>query len=738
MSPFGRVDFTASAVLRHTRSRPATASHAAPCICGKLEPVQSSGYNSYGGMGNTPSYLVRLRPVVKVDDDRIAVGRDGMAVGETFTMAIELVSPNGTQHLENRHINGNLSSIGIVCQDVVMPEAMADEDKTGARLLYEEALNYIDRWNASEQQLASLLQVERIRPVPTVVNLGGVLEVTYLMDTPHQVEWQGLYIDADLRACEAVPARRIEGLMSDPVALFTQLSGLQGSVLENRLFEDDFGVGAISTAKLFGHAAQAGIPILTIEAANIDTLFPTLPFADNIKADITNAVNQGLVVRIPGSEISYEDWTGIGYIKQDPATFEAGYMLSGMIAGGMTAWYIERWDDTPFHATSSHNDNPGAACYIQRISGTDMQEGMVGTEFKKPLQVRVTDSMLRPVRNAPVTFTLTAGGGTLKAGTEQGTTVHAVTNHLGIADVFLSLGEKTSNNPVFRKREGDIPYAQQISCHIVDASLLEKVNDEKFIIKNEDFITRMIINGEGFLIAEGVEPIISGTEADKKKALVLQLTRGNNILLASRLNLTIDGVEKMFRHKNLRSVLGASGGADDRDTAPNFPDDPSCNKAFVFTHGFNVSGEAARAWHCEVFKRMFWSGSKARFYGVTWYGDEGIIPVAYYRSDVINAFETSRYFDEFIREIKGDGEVVVAAHSLGNMMVSAAIQDYGTQVDRYFLINAALAREVFNSSFVDQDTFMTHKEWRDKGYEERLYASKWHELFAEDLVSAKF
>jgi hypothetical protein len=33
----------------------------------------------------------------------------------------------------------------------------------------------------------------------------------------------------------------------------------------------------------------------------------------------------------------YEDWTGIGYIKENPDTGKSGYMLSGMIAGGMTA-----------------------------------------------------------------------------------------------------------------------------------------------------------------------------------------------------------------------------------------------------------------------------------------------------------------------------------------------------------------------------------------------------------------
>ena len=57
----------------------------------------------------------------------------------------------------------------------------------------------------------------------------------------------------------------------------------------------------------------------------------------NIKDAITNAVNQGFIVRVPQTELTYEDWTGTGYIMERASTGEAGYMLSGQIAGGMTA-----------------------------------------------------------------------------------------------------------------------------------------------------------------------------------------------------------------------------------------------------------------------------------------------------------------------------------------------------------------------------------------------------------------
>jgi len=53
--------------------------------------------DSYGGLDNTPSYLVRLRPLLKVNDEIIAAGKDGLPMGEEYGLTFELLSPNGTE-----------------------------------------------------------------------------------------------------------------------------------------------------------------------------------------------------------------------------------------------------------------------------------------------------------------------------------------------------------------------------------------------------------------------------------------------------------------------------------------------------------------------------------------------------------------------------------------------------------------------------------------------------------------
>ena len=258
--------------------------------------------NSYGGLGNTPAYLVRLRPSLQLNGENLVVGRDGLAGGEAYDLAIELISPNGREKITNTHITGNYAVIGIAAQQAVLPAPLPEEERNAYQLLYEEACKYIDRWNQAEKELAALTQMVITRPIPTVVTLGGVMEVTYLLDTPHGVEWKGVYLDADLKAIET--AARQNSQENEAVRRnFMRLSSLQGSLLEHRIFEDDFEVQSISTAKLFQLAHEQQISFLTINQTNLETVLSALSVADAIKAEISNAVNQGLTVEIPQTEM---------------------------------------------------------------------------------------------------------------------------------------------------------------------------------------------------------------------------------------------------------------------------------------------------------------------------------------------------------------------------------------------------------------------------------------------------
>jgi len=280
-----------------------------------------------------------------------------------YMLTIELISPNGTERIQKNQIAGNLTTIGIVAgkvtpsasplPQVVDATAISEEDDAET-ILHKEAMRYMDRWNRSEDELASLLHINVIRPLPAVTISGGVMDVKYTEGIPQRMSWKGVFIDAAFRAASPI-SRNPSTTTADTPKLFMELSALDGSVLEHRIFEEDLKVESISTAKLMQlcrEQAPATCQVISIDRANIESILPSLLLDNDISEDIVNAVNQGQTVSIPQpltpspqSLIHYLDWTGTGYIKENIQTKEAGYMLSGGIAGGMTAVSPDKWTD---------------------------------------------------------------------------------------------------------------------------------------------------------------------------------------------------------------------------------------------------------------------------------------------------------------------------------------------------------------------------------------------------------
>ncbi|MDI1336483.1 MAG: alpha/beta hydrolase [Lacunisphaera sp.] len=251
----------------------------------------------------------------------------------------------------------------------------------------------------------------------------------------------------------------------------------------------------------------------------------------------------------------------------------------------------------------------------------------------------------------------------------------------------------------------------------------------------------------------GIILIEAGKATDKP--LRLEAWRGAEQLARLELPLKFGGVETMFRHVNLARAVGIACETPNRGGAPNWPDALNNKKAFLFVHGYNVNQQQARGWEAEIFKRLWWSGSRAQFWGVTWCGYESQVPVARftpnYQQNVIHAFGTAPQLANFIGKLRADQpgliEVGVAAHSLGNMVVSSAISDYQAPIDRYFMIDAAVAAEAYDggqdSQVVQSDdgtAFLPHTEWNkqfDGVYPARLWATNWHKLFLSTDARSK-
>lgn len=189
-----------------------------------------------------------------------------------------------------------------------------------------------------------------------------------------------------------------------------------------------------------------------------------------------------------------------------------------------------------------------------------------------------------------------------------------------------------------------------------------------------------------------------------------------------RLRLIASGVEDMYTRVNLRNGSATVWPGSDL---------PSANgKNVIFLHGFKVDEQEARAWNAEMFKRLWQSGSDARFHGVTWFGNDGINNGALnYHGNVVHAFEAAPHLRNYVYSLSG--EKTVMAHSLGNMVVSSAIADHGMGVGKYFMLNAAVPAEAYDESSWHSDDSglnpMMHNDW--SGYAGCTWSARWHELF---------
>lgn len=425
--------------------------------------------DAHGGLSNTPAYLVHLRPSLSIDGEHRVVASDGLAMGDDYQLTVIFDGPHARSARTARHIAGNLVVLGIAAQQALPPAERPQEEQDAAWLMQGTALRYVQRWNAAEDELSAALDLAIARPLPTLVTVGGVLDVARLLDVPRELTWKGLFMDAGLRSVEVVAQTGQTGAEVD----FMRLSALQGSVLEKQVFVDEYQVDAVSTSGVLGQANAAAQPLLRLDASNGVDLLPTLNLPENVRADIEAALHQGQTVTLPQTQSHLKLWSGYGYLKENPQSGEAGYMLSGVLAGGTT---IEEWAQNyrtnllRAPLAEPPNTDALAAAHIVKIPVSDLQCGTVGQQLEQPLAVLVTDLKGRPVAGAAVTLTHSVGLDRTDAVTTP-VTYTASTDSLGIARFKPVLGKHTGANPRFLKIDQNDEFVTQVGLNLFDAKV---------------------------------------------------------------------------------------------------------------------------------------------------------------------------------------------------------------------------------------------------------------------------
>ena len=212
----------------------------------------------------------------------------------------------------------------------------------------------------------------------------------------------------------------------------------------------------------------------------------------------------------------------------------------------------------------------------------------------------------------------------------------------------------------------------------------------------------------------------------------------DGVLFAAQIPMHVGDVSQMIGWLNLRGIAGGEDGVSTRLGTPDWPESEHKPGNVVFVHGYNMAEDAETPlWAKNVFKKLWWAGLDRGFIAVQWRGNEGqfYLPsegwvTPNYYGNVQNAFATASALKNAMDGINGPKWFV--AHSLGNMLVSAAIQDHQMPHEKYFMLNAAVAMEAFDpTDGITQASHdnMTPEAWTN--YTDRVRATHWFERFPE-------
>jgi transglutaminase superfamily protein len=302
---------------------------------------------NYGGLLKTPAYLVKVMGQVKVDGVVVLEGPP-VNMGESLKLSLQFTSPGTfSGAIETEMAAGIYYNIALSAMNVADKQAsngldisnnlpgtffnsINDGDNQVGKVLHNIGLQYFTHTNNASKLLEGVMHIYNTRAVNAGFVSVSAKYRTFFGITVSPPIISGLNID--------IP-RYVQSPFSitgdkEQEKAFTKLQGLTTSYFEHAIWESFSGIDSVSTVKLLQLANEAGLPIYTINSANIDTTLPLLIQSQQVKDDIRNVVGAGKEVTIPKNYITRNEWTGTGYMVRNPDTGEGAYMISSGLAGG--------------------------------------------------------------------------------------------------------------------------------------------------------------------------------------------------------------------------------------------------------------------------------------------------------------------------------------------------------------------------------------------------------------------
>lgn len=308
--------------------------------------------SEYGDIFSTPAYLIKMKPQLVIDGETVA---EGEVCNAGYMQQYTITVHNGSPLSNDSDISNNIVVGGMYCIAMDYGNISSTEmqnlaeymdskvDTTSEENIYTEeimggmldstAKSYFAQLDLYNAILAGQNNVTASRALSIGI-VGFGVNVEYTFDRPSELNESGIFLDIGHDVHSVISNTN----NNKDEKMFMLQAGIYASAMEHGVLEQITGIESVSTIKTFQYAEENNIPMHMIAKENLNDELDAISVSSQVKQDIRTAVNSGKIVIIPQTEITINQWNGIGYMVLDTDTFACGYMISGGLAGGsMTA-----------------------------------------------------------------------------------------------------------------------------------------------------------------------------------------------------------------------------------------------------------------------------------------------------------------------------------------------------------------------------------------------------------------
>ena len=296
-----------------------------------------------------PAYLIQVVPTLRIDNAIMGTGSP-VGMGSEQHLSMSISSPRTSEIVTHYLYAGDYTAIGLnpgkinleVLQNRIDQNVFSEPV---GEMLHQTALSYWGEVDAFNDVIAKTIGVRNLRH-PSELAATAKISLSWLWGIRAYGTYKSRNIDVKL------DNQSVIGKIVDSAKEFAymQQSGSNSSLLEgavlDQLFDKNIGdsISAVTAMKL---ANDQGVPLYRIDANNVAATVLKLQVSEEIKREVLNAANAGLVVEIPKNNISKSGWTGVGYIISNPIDGTAAYRISGGLNGGSSTTGTSTVTPTP-------------------------------------------------------------------------------------------------------------------------------------------------------------------------------------------------------------------------------------------------------------------------------------------------------------------------------------------------------------------------------------------------------